>query len=204
VSACIRKILLALLCCLFTLPALAEKTILIVGDSLSAAYGIDIQQGWVNLLKERLEEEHYEYRVINASISGDTTSNGLARLPAALKQYQPAITIIELGANDGLRGLQISVIKNNILRMIALAQEAESKVLVLGMRLPPNYGPAYTQQFHQLFTDLANQDDIHLVPIFLQGIEDNKSLFQADNLHPTAEAQGIMLDNVWVVLKGML
>lgn len=183
---------------------MAKNSILIVGDSISAAYGIEPQQGWVALLRTRLQAEKYNYHVINASISGDTTSNGLARLPSALKKYQPAITIIELGGNDGLRGLDIPVIKNNLERMMVLIKNAQSKVLVLGIRLPPNYGPRYTQQFHQMFTDLAKRQDVHVVPIFLQGIEENRHYFQSDGIHPTAEAQNILLNNVWPTLKTML
>ena len=183
---------------------MAENTILIIGDSISAAYGIDIQQGWVNLLKERLQKEKYNYDVINASISGDTTSNGLERSPAALKKYHPTITIVELGGNDGLRGLPLFVIKNNLDRMIELIQEANSKVLILGMRLPPNYGPDYTQQFYQIFTDLSKRTDIRVVPFFLQGLEKDITLFQPDRIHPTAQAQSLLLNNVWPVLKEML
>lgn len=183
---------------------MAKNSILIVGDSISAAYGIEIQQGWVALLRERLQKEKYNYRVINASISGNTTSNGLALLPSALKKYQPTITIIELGGNDGLRGLDIAVIKNNLARMIMLVKNAQSKVLLLGMRLPPNYGPLYTQQFQQIFSELAKTTGVHVVPIFLQGIDENRHYFQPDGIHPIAAAQHIILDNVWPALKPLL
>lgn len=200
----IHKILFALLLCLFTLPAIAENTILIIGDSISAAYGIDIQKGWVSLLKTRLQHEKFSYRVINASVTGDTTSNGLARLPDALQEYKPTITIVELGGNDGLRGLNITVIKHNLEKIIDLIQKANSKVLLLGMRLPPNYGPTYTQQFERIFTDLAERDDIAVVPFFLHGMEEKRELFQSDGIHPTEQAQMLLLDNVWPELKKML
>ncbi|RDI44523.1 Esterase TesA [Aquicella lusitana] len=183
---------------------MAENTILVIGDSLSAAYGIEPKQGWVALLQEKLTKEKFDYRVINASVSGDTTSNGLARLPAALKKYQPDITIIQLGANDGLRGLDTAVIKKNLEQMIALAKKEKSKVLVLGIRLPTNYGPQYTTQFEQIFTGLAKRKDIHVVSLLLKGIDENIIHFQADGLHPTAAAQPIIVANVWFQLSGLL
>ncbi len=189
---------------LFTLPAFAENTILIIGDSISAAYGLNIDQGWVMLLKQRLQEKNYNYRVINASISGDTTSNGLARLPVALKQYQPVITIIELGGNDGLRGLSLDIIQKNLQQMIMLAKTAGSKVILLGVRLPPNYGPAYTQQFQQLYLTLAEKNKINVVPVFLRGVDENAALMQTDGIHPTATAQAMLLDNMWPVLRNMI
>lgn len=182
---------------------MAQNTILIVGDSISAAYGLDIKQGWVTLLQEKLRTEKYNYKVINASISGDTTSNGLTRLPVALKQYQPTITIIELGGNDGLRGLDTEVIQNNLSQMVTLAKQANSKVLILGLRMPPNYGPAYTEKFKAIFTTVASQQHVKVVPDFLTIVAE-KNLFQGDNIHPTAEAQQLILTNVWSELKGML
>lgn len=183
---------------------MAENTIVIVGDSLSAAYGIEQQQGWVSLLQTRLRQEKFSYVVINASISGDTTSNGLARLPPILQMYKPLITVIELGANDGLRGLEISHIKRNLAQMILMAKQAKSKVLILGMRLPPNYGPVYTNAFQQIFTDLAKQYEVSIVPLFLKGVDENRALFQPDTFHPDATAQVIILNNVWSVLKTLL
>lgn len=189
---------------MFTLPVLAKNTILIIGDSLSAGYGLDdAYQGWVTLLQQRLQQEKYNYHVINASISGDTTSNGLARLPQALKQHQPQITIIELGANDGLRGLQITTIKNNIQSMIDLIKHANSKILLLSIRLPQNYGPDYSEQFAKMYTDLAKQNNIETIQ-FLHHVDENRHYFQPDGLHPTKEAQQYMLNNVWPVLKKML
>lgn len=175
-----------------------------MGDSISAGYGIDVKQGWVELLKQRLKENKYDYEVVNTSISGDTTSNGLAQLPAALKQYKPVITIIELGGNDGLRGLKSSIIKANLERMIRLAKNASSKVLILGVRLPPNYGPEYTKAFQNIFISLAKRKDVVVVPFFLKKIDEDTSLMQSDQIHPTAAAQIILLDNMWPVLQGML
>lgn len=189
---------------MFTLTAMAENTILVVGDSLSAGYGILKEQSWPSLLQKRLNENAYNYRVVNDSISGDTTSNGLARLPTALKKYSPRVTIIELGANDGLRGLSPSTIKLNLQHMVSLTLKSGSKVLVLGLRLPPNFGPQYTQAFQQIYTDLAKRSDIRVVPVFLNKIESDINYFQADRLHPTAAAQPIILDTVWPVLMEMI
>jgi acyl-CoA thioesterase-1 len=189
---------------LFTVPALAENTILILGDSLSAGYGIDPAVGWVSLLTKRLKEGKYDYRVVNASISGDTLSNGLSRLPLALRAAHPQITIIELGANDGLRGLLPTQIKKNLASLILLAKKAGSKVLVLGVRIPPNYGLAYTQQFQGVYQELAKAGDVTVVPLFLNGIDDHAGWLQADGIHPTQDAQTKMLDNVWVGLKALL
>lgn len=183
---------------------MAKNTILIVGDSLSAGYGIELKQSWVNLLQKRLSEDKYDYKVVNISASGSTTSNGLAKLPHALKKYQPHVTIIELGANDGLRGLDITVIKNNLTQMIQLAKAANSKVLLIGIRLPPNYGAAYTQQFQAIFPELGKQHQVSVIPLFLAKVDENPIFFQPDRIHPTAAAQNQMLDNVWVALKGML
>jgi acyl-CoA thioesterase-1 len=199
-----KKFLLTFLLWLFTLPALAENTILIIGDSLSAGYGIDPKQGWVALLQKRLIDNNLDYKVINSSISGDTTSNGLSRLPTALTLYKPDITIIELGANDGLRGLQIALIKKNLEQLIQLVIQANSKVLVLGLRLPPNYGASYTEQFQQIYLELAKRDDISVVPLFLKDVDDKRSLKQADGIHPTAQAQVIILDNIWTALLKLL
>lgn len=188
----------------FTLPALAENTILIMGDSLSAGYGIETKQGWVALLVQRLLTKKIPYRVINASISGATTSNGLDQLPKLLQQYQPDITIIELGANDGLRGLPPALIKDNLTHMISLAKKAKSKVLLLALRLPPNYGEIYTQQYQQIFLTVAKAEHINIVPFFLNKVDDNPAMIQADGLHPRAEAQLIILDNVWPELEKLL
>jgi len=199
-----KKFISALLVCLFTLPVFANNSILIIGDSLSAGYGIDTNLGWVNLLRNKLQQNGYHYDVINSSISGDTTSQGLARLPGALKQFKPQITIIELGGNDGLRGLPIATIKNNLNQMISLIKKTNSHVLLIGVRLPPNYGLAYTNQFHQLFVSLAQQNKISIVPFFLQNIDQDYSLMQADHIHPIAKAQSAMLNNIWPTLEKLL
>ena len=176
--------------------------LLVIGDSLSAAHGIQPEQGWVHLLGQRIATQGY--RVINASISGDTTSNGLRRLRKALQRYRPEIVVIELGANDGLRGLSLKAMENNLGSMITAAQEIGAKVLLLGMRIPPNYGKAYTQGFHQIYHDLAARYQISLVPFFLEGVALNRALMQNDGLHPKAVAQPQILENVWVELGGML
>lgn len=192
------------MCYSFTLPLFAANTILVLGDSLSASFGIQSEQGWVKLLQKRLTEKHFNYRVVNASVSGDTTSNGLMRLPKALAQYQPVITIIELGANDGLRGIPVKVIKQNLQSIISLAKSRSSQVLLIGLRLPSNYGTTYNAQFENMFVDLAKQNKIGLVPFFLKGIDTTDQYFQADRLHPTMAAQPILLNNVWVELVNML
>ena len=175
-----------------------------VGDSLSAAYGMQERQGWVALLQQRLQENHSHYQVINASVSGDTTSNGLARLPAALEKYHPAITIIALGGNDGLRGLPTPLIEKNLTKMIALVKAADSQILLLGVRLPPNYGPAYTSAFQQIFVDLGDKESVSVVPMMLKNVGERRELFQKDGIHPTATAQVHILENVWPALKPLL
>jgi len=176
--------------------------LLVIGDSLSAAYGIQPEQGWVHLLGQRLATQGYQ--VINASISGDTTSNGLRRLSQALQRYRPEIVVIELGANDGLRGLSLKAMENNLAAMITASQEIGANVLLLGMRIPPNYGKAYTQGFHQIYHDLAARYQIPLVAFFLEGVALNRALMQSDELHPKAVAQPRILENVWSQLEGML
>lgn len=176
--------------------------LLVIGDSLSAAYGIQPEQGWVHLLGQRLATQGYQ--VINASISGDTTSNGLRRLRKALLRYRPEIVLIELGANDGLRGLNLKAMENNLAGMIKASQKIGANVLLLGMRIPPNYGKAYTQGFHQIYHDLAARYQIPLVAFFLEGVALNRALMQSDELHPKAVAQPQILENVWSQLGGML
>jgi acyl-CoA thioesterase-1 len=181
----------------------ANNTILIIGDSLSAGHGMDSQKSWPVLLQKKLAAENLAYQVVNASISGSTTSNGLAILPGNLEKYRPQITIIELGGNDGLRGLDIPVIKSNLQQMVLLAKK-QGKVLLLGVRLPPNYGPVYNQQFGEIFTKVAKENKVGLVPFFLSGVDDNPALMQSDGIHPTAEAQAKMLGNVWGALEKFL
>ncbi len=179
-------------------------SIMILGDSLSDAYGISQQQGWVNLLRNRLEEQEVKASVINASSSGETTRGGYARLPDLLSKHDPSLVIIELGGNDGLRGIPPGEIETNLNRMIELSQNNGSRVLILGVRIPPNYGAAYTTRFHQVYTRTAEQQNIPLVPSFLQDIAENPQLMQDDGVHPKAEAQPRMLDNVWPTLAELL
>ncbi|WP_083627841.1 arylesterase [Salinicola sp. MH3R3-1] len=175
-------------------------TILVMGDSLSAAYGIDPQQGWVNLLKQRLGDEH---DVVNASISGETTSGGSARLLDMLRQYHPDIVLLELGGNDGLRGLSPQQMQVNLAKMIERSQQQDAKVLLLGIEVPPNYGPAYSDAFRGVFTQLADEYQVPLLPFLLEGV-DLETMLQSDGIHPTAEAQPIILDNVWPKLEPLL
>lgn len=189
---------------LFGAQAQAAPTILVLGDSLSAAYGLPLERGWVNLLQQRLLAEKSPYRVINASISGETTSGGLYRIDALLASYKPKIVIIELGANDGLRGLALDATQANLDTLIRRARKTHAQVLLIGMRLPPNYGPVYTEKFYHLFETLALKHHIQRVPFLLAAIAGKRAYFQADGLHPTAEAQALLLDTVWPVLKRML
>lgn len=188
----------------FTLPVLAQNTILVIGDSLSAGYGVTVNKGWVALLQKRLDEEKYDYKVVNASISGNTTSNGLARTAKALATYRPQITIIELGGNDGLRGIALTTIQSNLAKMIELAKAAKSEVLLLGIQLPPNYGLEYTQGFQKIFSDLSHEYQAQVVLYFLHNVDVDVNLMQPDRIHPTEQAQPKLLDNVWPALKGML
>ena len=181
----------------------AAGTILVFGDSLSAGYGIRQELAWPALLAKRLTQRRLDYTVVNASISGETTSGGLARLPAALERYSPAIVVIALGANDGLRGLPIATLRDNLTTMTASAQAKGARVLIVGQRLPPNYG-AYAVQFHKAFGEVAKSRKAALVDFLLDGIADQPQFFQADNLHPTAEAQPRLLDNVWAGLEPLL
>lgn len=182
----------------------APPTILVYGDSLSAAYNIPRERGWVALLQQRLRQQNFPYRVVNASVSGETTSGGLSRLPAALKQHKPAIVVLELGANDGLRGLPVSNMQDNLRSMIAACQAAKARVLLVGMRIPPNYGPRYTQEFAASYPSLAKHYDLPLLPFLLDGVAGRPELTQDDGLHPNAAAQGKVLDNVWKALLPML
>ena len=179
-------------------------TLLVVGDSISAAFGLDSRQGWVALLEKRLVHEGFEHQVVNASISGDTSAGGAARLPALLVEHKPELVIIELGGNDGLRGQPPAQLQQNLASMVEQSQQAGAKVLLLGMKLPPNYGVRYTTAFAQVFTDLAEQKQVPLVPFFLEGVGGVPGMMQADGIHPTEAAQEILLDNVWPTLKPML
>ncbi|MBI5921773.1 MAG: arylesterase [Betaproteobacteria bacterium] len=182
----------------------AAPVILIVGDSLSAGFGISQEQSWPALLGKRLAREGFPYTVANISISGETTSGGLARLAPALKQHQPEIVIVALGANDGLRGLALEQMRGNLAMMIRQAQAAHAQTLLLGMRLPPNYGADYAQKFQEVYRELAQQYKSVLLPFMLEGFADQRAAFQNDGLHPTAAAQAMLLDNVWRPLRPML
>jgi acyl-CoA thioesterase-1 len=178
--------------------------ILVFGDSISAGYGLRLEQGWVELLKTRLQSQGYGYQVVNASVSGETTAGGLARLPRALELHHPKIVILELGGNDGLRALPIAQMRANLTQMVTLATAIGANVLLLGMRMPPNYGPEYTKQFALAFSDLANEKKIASVPFLLTDIALSPNLLQGDDIHPNALGQPILLDNVWPALKPLL
>ena len=181
--------------------------ILIVGDSLSAEYGLRRGTGWVALLEQRLQTEKARHRVVNASISGDTTSGGRSRLPALLKQHQPAVVVIELGGNDALRGLPLGMTRDNLAAMAKQSREAGAQVLLLGMEMPPNYGAKYGQDFRDIYTSVARSEKTALLPFFLKNVgdlADPTQLFQADRIHPNEEAQPILRDNVWPALKKLL
>ena len=175
-----------------------------MGDSLSAAYGIEPSQGWVALLAKRLKDHRYDYTVVNASVSGETSAGGLTRLPAALGQHKPAIVILELGANDGLRGTPVKVMEANLDKMIASSQKAGAKVLLVGIVMPPNYGPQYTDAFQDVYTRLAQRHQLPLVPFLLNGVAQHRELMQADGMHPLAKGEPQVLGNVWVALEPML
>jgi acyl-CoA thioesterase-1 len=191
-------------------PAFAQAespVILVVGDSLSAEYGLKRGTGWVALLEERLKKEKVQARIVNASISGDTTSGGRSRIGALLKQHRPAVVVIELGGNDALRGLPNNMTRDNLATMARLASQAGAKVLLLGMEMPPNYGTRYAQEFREAYTTVAKTEKAALVPFFLRNVADIKdptALFQSDRIHPNESAQALMLDNVWPELRKLL
>lgn len=192
-----------------SLPVHAEikPTLLVVGDSLSAEYGIARGRGWVALLQQKLQADKFQWQVVNASISGDTTAGGLARLPALLKQHQPQLVVIELGGNDALRGFSLKMTEDNLVKMIQACKTIQAKVVLVGMQVPPNYGAAYASDFTRLFARISQQQQTALVPFLLAGVADDKdptALFQADRIHPKAEAHPRILANVWAVLKKML
>ena len=184
--------------------AAQDRTILVFGDSLSAAYGLPSGEGWAALLQRRLREQGYGYRILNASISGETTSGGLQRLPRALQIDRPSMVLLELGANDGLRGLPLSLVRGNLEQMIRLSEQAGARVLLLGIRLPPNYGARYADEFAALYPELAKQFQLPLVPFLLERVALKPDLMQADGLHPDTAGEPIVLENVWSELKPML
>ncbi|UCH52698.1 MAG: arylesterase [Pseudomonadota bacterium] len=197
-------LLLALFTLLTAVSSAAPRTLLVVGDSLSAAYGMDVSVGWVRLLEERLRQDGHHYKVINASISGDTTANGRARLPALLRHHRPAIVVIELGGNDGLRGLSPEQMRENIRAMIAAAKERGARVLLLGVELPTNYGPKYNDKFRAVYRDLGTELGVTVVPSFLDGVATDAALMLPDRIHPNAKAQPRLLDNIWPTLQRLL
>lgn len=188
---------------LLAAPA-APSTILVVGDSLSAEYGLARDTGWVHLLADRVTTRAPQYSVVNASISGDTTSGGRSRIGALLRRNQPQIVVIELGANDGLRGLSVEAMRANLEAMVDACHAQDARVLLVGMRLPPNYGPAYVERFAAAYTAVAREKRVSLVPFLLDGFAEHVELFQPDRLHPLAQAEPRVLENVWPVLEPML
>ena len=184
--------------------AASTPSILVIGDSLSAGYGLGSGQGWVDLLQRKLSASGFNHRVVNASISGDTTAGGRSRIGAALQIHKPEIVIIELGGNDGLRGSPLAAMRTNLEYMVDVAQKAGARVLLLGMQLPPNYGASYVRQFGAIFSEVAKARNAAVVPFILQGFGDKPELFQPDRIHPTAQAQSLMVDNVWPELRKLI
>ena len=176
-------------------------SIVVFGDSISAAYGIEVNKGWVAKLQHKLKQQKKDYQVINASVSGETTSGGLSRLSQVLSQYQPQILILELGGNDGLRGQPPKLMQQNLQKMIQQAKQQKIKVVLLGMKIPPNYGKAYNQAFEKAFVDVANTEQVPFVPFFLEGVGGNDDLMQADGIHPNEKGQDRLLQNVWPIME---
>ncbi|HWU34768.1 MAG TPA: arylesterase [Methylovorus sp.] len=206
-----RLLIITLFSCCTALSAWAAApsgntapVIMVFGDSLSASYGVPRELGWVNLLQQRLQQRGLPHRVVNASISGETTSGGLSRIAEAVRTHQPSLVLVELGANDGLRGLPVEQMQQNLNKIIATNEAAKARTILIGMMIPPNYGPRYTQSFNASFRELAEAHKLPLVPFLLEGVAGNASLNQDDGLHPRAEAQERLLDNVWKVLAPAL
>ena len=201
-----RGVMIVLALLFLSAPAAAAgvKTVLVLGDSLSAGYGLAINQGWVALTAQRMRASHPGWRVVNASISGETTAGGASRIGAEIARVRPAVVIVELGANDGLRGLAVAQTRANLDRIIRTSTSAGAKVLLIGMRLPPNFGPQYTQAFEQTFLELSKKHRVAFLPFLLQPIAGGRGNFQADNMHPTAAVQPKLRDYVWVGLKPLL
>ncbi len=198
---------LAAACVLLVLLGAARAqppVILVFGDSLSAGYGLPQGKGWVDLLRQRLQQNSSPYQVVNASISGETTLGGRSRLAGVLAAHRPQVVILELGGNDALRGQSLSTVRENLVRMVRAAQAAKARVLLLGMRIPPNYGPDYTKKFQQIYADVARQTKSELVPFVMEGFAEQREMFQSDGVHPNVQAQGQMLENVWAKLGKML
>ena len=201
-----RVTLLSLVLCLLasSVPAAETRSIVILGDSLSAAYNMEVAESWPSLLQARLERDGYAYGVFNSSIAGDTTQGGLARLPRLLERERPAVVIVELGGNDGLRGFPPGRMKSNLDKIIRTGQGAGADVVMLAIRIPPNYGQRYTEAFEAVFRELADEHDVPWLEFFLEGVALNPDLMQADGIHPNAAAQPILLDNAWPVINQAL
>jgi len=200
----ILVLLLAFLGLSGTAAAAGKPVILVLGDSLSAGYGIPVEQGWVARLQRRLDAEGYGYAVVNASVTGETTVGALERLPRALARHKPALVVIELGGNDGLRGLPVAELRTNLEALVRTSREAGARVLLAAVRMPPNYGPQYTEKFYAVYEGVARDLRVPWVPFFLEGIALREDLFQDDGIHPDLAAQPILLDNVWPVLEPLL
>ena len=181
-----------------------QSVILVFGDSLSAGYGLPQGRGWVDLLQNKLDDEGWRYRIVNASISGETTLGGRNRLPAALQEHRPDVVILELGANDGLRGQPINLMRDNLDAMVQASRRAGAKVLIIGVRIPPNYGPTYTRKFQSVFAEVARKRKVALVPFLLEGFADRRELFQSDGIHPSEQAQPRMVETAWQGLQPLL
>ncbi|MDX1457967.1 MAG: arylesterase [Marinobacter sp.] len=205
VKIALRSIIFLVFALCATALQATQSTVLVLGDSLSAAHGVQVETAWVSLLRERLSrEELSNWQVVNASISGETTDGGLRRLPDLLEQHTPDVVIIELGGNDGLRGFPPSVIESNLSQLITLTQDAGAKPLLVGIQIPPNYGARYTSVFADIYPTLAEHHNVPLVPFFLDGVYDQDGMMQRDGIHPTADAQPRLLDNVWPHLETLL
>lgn len=205
----VQWLVLALLITLYALSAQSVQAaqtarLLVLGDSISAGYGMRPEQGWVTLLQNKLRQEGYDYQVVNASISGETSQGGLTRLPTLLDQHQPALVLIELGGNDGLRGLPLKLLQHNLSKMIQLSQQQQAQPVLLGIQLPPNYGRRYTQAFANIYPTLAEQYQIPVMPFILEGIGTDPDKMQSDGIHPKADAQQQLLNNIWPVLQPLL
>ncbi|WP_458763598.1 arylesterase [Cupriavidus basilensis] len=203
-AVCVTTLLPAMVPATASMARAATPAILVLGDSLSAEYGLARDAGWVKLMEARLRAERFDYNVVNASISGETTVGGKTRLPDLLARHHPAVVIVELGANDALRGLPLQTTEANLRSIVTSAQQAKASVLLVGMRIPPNYGPDYTERFFSLYPKLAGEYKLRLVPFLLEQVIAKPEWFQADRLHPTAQAQGTLLDTVWPQLKPLL
>lgn len=200
----LMKRLLSIVLLLLASAAAHGATLLVLGDSLSAAYGIGAHEGWVTLLKERLQQKRFDYSVVNASISGETTSGGATRIGELLERTKPKVVVVALGGNDGLRGLPTRQMKDNLSRMVDAGIKAGARVLLVGVRLPPNYGPRYVREFESAYTEVARRYKASLVPYMLKNVGERRELMQSDNIHPNAAAQPQILENIWPMLEPLL